>query len=110
MAVEDPTFPIVALAIGCAAALVWGVVLYRSVRAWRSGVEHRASYVLMAGIAFTASLGTLASSIGFAIQRGLIPEFVPPDAMSFLASVGRGALLMGGLIILTHYRPPKETA
>ena len=107
--IDDPTFPVVALAIGFAAALVWALVLYRSVRAWRAGSEHRASYVLMAGVAFTASLGTLASSIGFAIQRGVIPEFVPADFMSFLASVGRGALLMGGLIILTHYRPPKES-
>ena len=106
--IDDPTFPVVALAIGSAASLVWGAVLYRSIRAWRAGSEHRASYVLMAGTAFIASLGTLASSIGFAIQRGVIPEFVPADAMSFLASVGRGALLMGGLIILTHYRPPKE--
>jgi hypothetical protein len=106
--IADPVYPVVALTIGLMAAFVWGCVLARSIGAWRRGYEHRASYVLMAGTAFIASLGTLASSIGFAMQRHLIPEFVPADFMSFLASVGRGALLMGGLIILTHYRPPKQ--
>jgi hypothetical protein len=66
--------------------------------------------VLMAGTAFAASLGTLSSAIGFAVQRGALPELMPQDVWSFLASVGRGAILMGGLIILTHYRPPERRA
>jgi hypothetical protein len=106
--IPDPVFPIVAVATASLAALVWAVVLARSARAWGRGVEHRSSYVLMAGTAFIASVGTLASSVGFAMQRGLLPEFVSPDAMSFVASVGRGALLMAGLILVTHYRPPER--
>lgn len=105
--IPAPILPVVALVTGSMAAVIWAVVLVRSVRAWLDGVEHRASYVLMAGTAFLASVGTLASAIGYAIQRGAIPEIVPPDLMSFIASVGRGALLMGGLILVTHYRPPK---
>jgi hypothetical protein len=107
--IADPTLPIVALAVGASAAAVWSVVLYRSAHAWRTGIEHRSSYVLMAGTAWLASIGTLASAIGFAMQRGAIPEIVPPDLMSLIASIGRGALLMGGLIIVTHYRPPEKS-
>ena len=106
--IPDPTLPIVALAVGGAATAVWSVVLYRSVRAWYSGIELRSSYVVMAGTAWLASLGTLASAVGFAIQRGAIPEIVSPDLMSLVASMGRGALLMGGLVIVTHYRPPEH--
>jgi hypothetical protein len=106
--IPDPTLPVVALAIGAAAAAVWSVVLVRSVRAWRAGIEHRASYVVMAGTAWLASIGTLASAVGFAIQRGAIPEVVPPDLMTLIASIGRGALLTGGLVIVTHYRPPTK--
>ena len=108
--IPDPTLPVVALAVGLAATAVWSVVLVRSVHAWRTGIEHRSSYVLMSGIAWMASMGTLASAIGFAMQRGAIPDTAPPDFMSFLASVGRGALLMGGIIIATHYRPPERKA
>ncbi len=106
--IGDPLVPVVALTTGALAALVWSVVFCRSVNALRRGVEHRKSYVLMSGTALIASVGTLASSVGFAIQRGAIPEFIPPDVLSVVASAGRGALLMAGLILVTHYRPPQK--
>jgi hypothetical protein len=106
--IPDPTLPVVALLVGGSATAVWSVVLFRSLRAWRSGIEHRSSYVVMAGTAWLASIGTFASAVGFAIQRGTLPEVVSPDLMSLVASMGRGALLMGGLVIVTHYRPPER--
>lgn len=104
----EHVFPVLALVTSSAAVLVWGVVMVRTVVAYAGGIERRMTWLTMAIGATLTSVGTLASAIGFAVQRGYLPDVVPPDVWSFLASVGRGALLMAGLIVLTHYRPPKR--
>ena len=103
--IADPAFPVIGLVVGSAAVGVWSLVLVRSLWAWRTVEERRASYVVMAGTAFLASIGTLASAVGFAVQRGVLELAVNPDVLSAIASMGRGALLTGGLIVATHYRP-----
>lgn len=105
--IAQHALPILALTVGAAAVAIWGLVLVRTVRAYATRIEQRLVWLTMAIGAFLASTGTLASAIGFAIQRGFLPEMLPPDFWSFIASVGRGALLMSGLIVLTHYRPPQ---
>jgi hypothetical protein len=104
--IDQPVIPVVGMVTGTAAVVIWALVLVRSLAAFVDNVEHRATFVMMAGAALLASVGSLASSIGYAIQRGVIAVDVPPDALSFIASLGRGALLMAGLIVATHYRPP----
>ena len=102
----DPRFPILALVTGFGAMLVWGIVMVRAVWAWRVGIEHRGmAWLIMPLGAFLAALGTVASAIGFAAQRGLVIINIDPDALSLVSSMGRGALLMSGLIVLAHYRP-----
>lgn len=95
------------LATGAAAVTIWTVVFVRSLRDWRHHDERRVTWVMMAGTALLASIGTLASSIGYGMQQGVLFLDVPQPLFSFIASVGRGALIMAGLIVLTHARPPK---
>lgn len=92
------------LVSGAAAVAIWSVVFVRSVRDWTHQEERRLAWVMMAGTALLASIGTLASSIGYGMQSGVIYLDVPQPFFSFIASVGRGALLMAGLIVLTHSR------
>jgi hypothetical protein len=106
----EQAFPVLGLLTATGATLIWAVVFVRSARAYLVHAEHRLTWLTMASGAFLASVGTLASAIGFAVQRGILPaDVVSPDVWSFIASVGRGALLMAGLIVLTHYRPPERT-
>ena len=63
---------------------------------------------MMAGTALLASIGTLASSIGYGMQQGVIVLDIPQPWFSLIASMGRGALLAAGAIVLTHTRLPKE--
>lgn len=105
--IGEQALPVLALTIATGAVVVWGWVFFRTIKAYVAGSEHRLVWLTMAVGALLASVGTLASAIGFAVQRGFLPSVVPPDTWSFIASMGRGALLMAGLIVLTHYRPPK---
>lgn len=95
------------LASGTAAVAIWSVVFVRSLRDWKHHDERRVTWVMMAGTALLASIGTLSSSIGYGMQSGVIFLDVPQPMFSFIASVGRGALIMAGLIVLTHARPPR---
>lgn len=103
----EQAFPVLGLVVASMATVVWAAVWIRSVWAYSRHIEHRLTWLTMASGALLASVGALASAIGFAVQRGVLPEVVPQDVWSFVASVGRGALLMSGLIVLTHYRPPR---
>lgn len=96
------------LVSGSLATLIWSVVFVRSLREWRHHQERRATWVLMAGTALLASIGALSSSIGYGMQQGVLEVAVPQPVFSFVASVGRGALLAAGFIVLTHARPPEH--
>lgn len=99
---------LVALTTGFGSVLVWSGVLVRSVRAYRARVEHRALWLAMPVSALIVSVGTLSSAIGYAIQRGVIVLDIDPNVLSLVASMGRGALFMAGLIAAAAYAPPKE--
>jgi energy-converting hydrogenase Eha subunit E len=105
----DTRFPYLALITGIAATIMWGVVLFRSIRARREGMEHRgAAWFVMPLSAFIVSIGTLASALGFAIQRGAIDIDISSDTLSLIASMGRGALAAAGAIVLASYRPRRS--
>ena len=99
--------PYVALVTGTSAVIIWAAVFARSVRAYRRGNERR-HWVVMPTTALLASLGTLASAIGYAMQRGVVVIDVNPEVLSMVASMGRGALLMAGIIVLAYYAPPHK--
>ena len=102
----DPRFPILALASGALAVVVWLVVLVRTFRAREAGLERRRAPSLVMPIsALIVSFGTLASAVGFANQRGFLIMAIDADALSLVSSMGRGALVAAGLIYLFSYRP-----
>ncbi len=97
------------LASGAAAVCLWLVIFTATLRDVYCHRERRWSWVLMSGTALVASIGTLASAIGYGMQSGVIVLDIYQPLWSLVASVGRGALLAAGAIVLTHhYRPPKE--
>ena len=83
----------VALTTAVLALFCWCCLLVRMV--YRQDRRRRVLAMPIVGI--LASLGTLASAVGFA-QLGL-----DRDLISAIASVGRGALASGGLLALRHF-------
>ena len=94
-----------ALVISVIAATIWLVLLVRMVLAMKRGRERRPYILAMPMVGLLASIGTLASAIGFGIQTGVLDFQISSDALSLVASMGRGALLMGGVVALGYYHP-----
>ena len=94
-----------ALAISALAATIWLVLLVRMVWAMKHGQERRPYILAMPMVGLLASVGTLASAIGFGIQAGVLDIQFSSQALTLLASMGRGALLMGGVIAFGYYHP-----
>jgi hypothetical protein len=97
-----------ALSISALAATIWLVLLVRMVWAMKHGRERRPYILAMPMVGLLASIGTFASAVGFAIQTGVIDLHISQEALSLVASMGRGALLMGGVIALGYYHPHNE--
>lgn len=96
---------IAALAISSAAALIWLSLLVVVVGSLARKVEGRVLIVVMPLVGLLASIGTLASAIGFGISSGVLDLAVSTQSLTLVASMGRGGLLMGGVIALGFYRP-----
>jgi hypothetical protein len=99
---------ILGLTVGATAVVIWAIVFVRTLIDWKHGDERRTSWVLMSATALLAAIGALASSIGYGMQTGVIHLDLPQPLFSFIASVGRGALLAGGALVLSHRIPPKR--
>jgi len=94
-----------AVFISAASVVAWSVLTVRILSSFRAHVEKRPYILSMPAVGLLASLGTLASALGFALQRHLIEVPISPEALSITASMGRGALLMGGVVALAYYHP-----
>ena len=106
-AVTDLTLPAaIALATGAAALGVWSAVCIVAFAMRRH--EKRRTQAAFVAMAWTASLGMLASAVGSAEIRGLLDLGIPADALSFVASFGRGALLAGGVVFIIRWREPRD--
>ena len=97
--------PSLALITGACATLVWFVVVLRVLEAIARRKEHRTTYIGLIIMGLLVALGTLASALGSAMVRGEIVLDIDRDTISLIASMGRGALLMAGVIVLTTYHP-----
>lgn len=104
----EPVYPLVGIATGFLAVILWGLLMVQVLVARHGGRERRAAWVLMAGTAFLASLGGLAAAIGSAQTIGTVPAIVPYYALIFMTNVGRGALAMAALILLVGYGMPHD--
>jgi hypothetical protein len=105
----DPAAVYGAIAISALSCVIWGFLGVRVGWKLQKHAEHRPYIMAMPAVGFVASLGTLASAIGFGISSGTFEFFVSQQALTLMASMGRGALLMGGVIALAYYHPPKRS-
>lgn len=93
----------IALASGAGAVIVWAIALIATLR---RPDRRQVSERVIASIAFLASLGAAASAIGFAQRQQLLPTWIDPSWLTFVASFGRGALLAAGLLWLAEHGRP----
>jgi hypothetical protein len=95
---------LIALGTGLTAIMAWLLLLIRMAVAYLRREERRSYIMMMPVVGFLASLGGFASALGFALGSGWsIP--IERDTITQIASMGRGALFMGGLLALGFYRP-----
>lgn len=96
-----------AIFISTAATVAWVILTIKILLSFRSHIERRPYILSMPAVGLLAAVGTLASALGFALQRQIIDIPVDPQTLTVVASMGRGALLMGGVIALAYYSPTK---
>ena len=105
----DPFWPVMgAISISVASIATWCVLLFRILRSLARRHEDRVFVMAMPIVGLLASVGTLASAIGFGVASGALDLAIPTEALTLIASMGRGGLLMGGVIALAFYRPEKD--
>jgi len=92
----------IALVTALAAVACWSLL---TIRVLTRG-DRRRQMVVMAIVGTLASIGTLGSALAFGSVHG-VSLGVDPYILSLVASTGRGALAMGGLIALRRlsWRP-----
>lgn len=106
----NPNFEAVwgGLLISGVASILWLILLERVVALLGAHVERRPFILAMPIVGLLASVGSLASAVGFGMQTGILDISISPTVLSVVASMGRGALLMGGVIALFYYHPPRR--
>ena len=102
------TVPVIALTTGFGAFFVWCLVLLRTIIAWSRGCERRTSWVLVPVTSVIVSAGMLASSLAFGISSGVVVIEIDAGVLSLIASMGRGAMLAAGAIVLAEYHPNRR--
>ena len=98
---------IVAVCTGLAAVVVWAVYVVRVAFAIRRRGDRRLVTYIMPTTGLLASIGALASATAYATSHGLHLD-IDSIVFSFVASAGRGALAMGGLLALIVYKGPRR--
>lgn len=99
------------LGVALASVLLWGALFGLAVQVHLNGHErfdlHRRAGVTLVGL--LAAIGMLASLIAYLQGVDLLPLFLSRDVLHFVAGVGRGALLMGGLLLWTAHDRMRQT-
>lgn len=91
---------ILSLAAGITAVAVWAIYLGKTIHRTFAALDERRSFVAMGVVGLTAAVGALASAVYFAAKRNGFT--VDENVLLLLGSMGRGALVMGGVIVLLH--------
>ena len=107
---EDVTSVWTAIMVSSVAVLIWIALLIRMAKSFGCHSERRPFMMAMPVVGLVAAVGTLASGIGFGISSGVIDLDIPKTTLTLVASMGRGALLMGGAIALAYYHPAESKA
>jgi len=95
---ETPWATFLALATGLGALIMWAIVLIQALVRRRTGVERRASWIVMPATAIVVSIGTLASAV--AMGQGMLDVVIEGPILTLLASIGRGALFTAAVLVL----------
>lgn len=91
------------------AVLAWGIVLVRFAWWHRHRRLRRDSELAMPIVGILAAIGSLASAIGYNVQLGRLPMLpLPFELLTLTASIGRGALIVGALLVLVTIVPPRR--
>jgi hypothetical protein len=101
---------ILAFLLSAASMFVWSVLFGMHLRHRIHHEERRLGNGGMYLVGLIASVGFFASAWAFGIREGVAPV-VSLEFLAFTASVGRGALFMGGvalLVINTHQHPVSQ--
>jgi hypothetical protein len=98
---------LLALVTGFGALTIWSVELVRVLVDRRNGRERRSSWLVMCLTAMVVSVGTLASAMAIGMARGVVILAIDPMVLSFVASIGRGALFTAGVLVLLSPRPER---
>lgn len=95
-----------ALVIGIASAIAWSIVLVRYLAWYRARRLRRSLELVMPIVGILAAVGSLASALGYASQLGYVGP-LPLELLTLAASMGRGALFAGALVVLATIHPPE---
>ena len=102
---EQEYLSLLALVTGAVALVAWTAV---AARAWTWNRLNRSRVVrpMVTPVALTiVSLGALATGYGYAQGHLLLPVQLPTDLLTFVGSVGRGALAMAGIYAVLNDEP-----
>jgi hypothetical protein len=91
--------------VSVSSAIVWVSLFIMNIRMTKKNRRDRPLIVLMPIVGFIVSVGSLGSIAGaFYIMR----YGESSTALAALAAIGRGALLMGGIIGFMYYRQERH--
>lgn len=102
----DPV--LLGLTISLSAVGAWFIVSFRMAASLYHRHERHISMVVMPFIGLLASIGMLASTVHTGQLTGELDLMLSGTMLTFLTSMGRGALLMGGIIVLFRCHPGEE--
>ena len=91
---------VLSLIAGIAAVAIWATYLLKTAHSMYASLDERRSFLAMGVVGLTAAVGALASAVYFAAKRNGFT--VDENVLLLLGSMGRGALVMGGVIVLLH--------
>lgn len=102
---DSPEAAGLAITISLFAIAIWGLFFLRLALVLIRRQDRRVGMAVMPLTGLLASIGTFASAVLFAQASGLFTIHIDPEAFILVAAMGRGALLMGGIIAFAFYNP-----
>ena len=98
--------PTIALVLSVATIAVWGYLVIVEVWGLKSRRERRRGFVWLPIVGLLSAIGMLASGLAYYGAMHGIP--FSDDLAGLISSMGRGALLAGGLIAAVLLPPPRK--
>lgn len=97
-----------ALIVSGLGALTWFAFMVRVVYALARRQERRAQILVMPIVGVLAAVGLFAGAASLASIVGYWQIVISSNDLTVIANMGRGGLLMGGIIAAVYYRPESK--